>query len=210
MKLKKKVKRNIFIVAIVLVIILLGVIILPKVLKNDKEEIQETKIVSKIDDYGYNLKETKSKVYKEKFEELKKILQEDKVDEEKYVSKIAEMYIYDFYSLKDKAAKTDVGGVDFVHEYATENFLKIAQDTYYKYVESNIYNERKQELPEVDEITIGEITQTAFGYGDANDEKAYVVNVTWTYTEPTYASYQKSAKLIFVHNDKKLCLVESK
>ena len=46
------------------------------------------------------------------------------------------MFVYDFFSLEDKAAKTDVGGVEFVHPSAIANFLLNAEDTYYKYVES--------------------------------------------------------------------------
>ena len=120
------------------------------------------------------------------------------------------MFIYDFYSLEDKTEKTDVGGVDFVYKPALENFLVNAQDTFYKYVESNIYGDRKQELPVVDTITIDAITNRPYAYGEKNDEKAYVVKANWTYTKEQFATYQKSAQLVFIHEDKKLSLVEIK
>ena len=144
------------------------------------------------------------------FGELEEILNEKTVDEEKYVNKITQMFIYDFYSLDDKAAKTDVGGVEFVYQPILENFLQNAENTYYKYVESNIYNDRKQELPEVDEVTIKSVEQESYTYNETKDEKAYKVNVSWTYTDSKYDDYQKEATLVFIHDGIKLSLVELK
>ena len=205
MKLKKKVK----ILLISLLLILLAIIgfLTYKDLVADKSP-KETKIINEVEDYGYKLKENKPEKYKKMFEDLKGILAEEEVDEEKYVKKISEMFIYDFYSLNDKAAKTDIGGVDFVHSEILENFLQNAQNTYYKYVESNIYNNRKQKLPVVDEIIIGETEQKAFAYNSKVDEQAYYVKVNWTYVDNEFSSYQKEAQLVFVHDGKKLSLVE--
>ena len=205
MKLKKNVKK-IIIVILVLLLITVGVFAYLKY--NHKEETKEIKIVDNISKYGYKLKENKPEKYKTMFKELKEILNKDEVNEEEYVKKISEMYIYDFYSLKDKLAKTDIGGVDFVHKDILENYLQNAQDTYYKYVESNLYNNRKQDLPEVSEITIEEVEQKSFSYNETTDEKAYYVNVKWSYTEDEFSDYQNSATLVFVHDDIKLCLVE--
>ena len=126
------------------------------------------------------------------------------------VKKISEMFIYDFYSLNDKSTKTDVGGTDFVYASILENFLTNAEDTYYKYVESNMYNDRKQSLPVVDEIKIDSVEQTEFAYGEETDEEAYEVTVSWTYTDKEFNDYQTKATLIFIHDDIKLSLVELK
>ena len=205
MKLKKKAKR-------VLVGILIVAILVLGYLAYDnffgEKEVEESKVVSQIEKYGYKLKDNKPETYKKMFEELKEILEADKVDEEAYVKKISEMFIYDFYSLKDKVSKTDVGGVDFVYGEVLENFLQNAQNTYYKYVENNIYNNRKQALPEVSDIEIGEVNKEAFKYGEKTDDEAYIVNVTWSYKTGDFADYQKEAKLVFIHDDIKLSLVE--
>lgn len=208
MKLKKKVKK-ILITLLVIVILVVGGIVVYK-LNFDKTEVKEAKILNTIKEYGYTLKDNKSKRYKELFSELENILTKDKVDEEKYVGKISEMFIYDFYSLDDKTAKTDVGGVDFIHPDILENFLQNAENTYYKYVESNIYNNRKQELPTVDEITIENIEETSYEYNDKTAEQAYEVKIKWTYTEEKYADYQNEATLIFVKEGIKEYLVELK
>ena len=208
MKLKKKVKRMLIIFVVILVLIAAGVGALIYFETPKKKAVPEVKIVNEVDKYDYKLKETKSNTYKKMFEELKKILKEEKVDEEAYAKKVAEMFIYDFYTLNDKAAKTDIGGVDFVYSSAVENFLQNAQDTYYKYVESNIYNERKQSLPEVTNITINNVEQKEFAYGDQTDSSAYFVNVTWSYTDEQFADYQKEATIVLIHDDIKLSIVE--
>lgn len=207
MKMKKKVKRILFGIIIVALLALLAFVVY-KSFTPKQQEVKEAKVVSHIEEYGYKLKENKPKEYKEMFKELEDILGAEEVDEEAYVKKISEMFVYDFYSLDDKDAKTDIGGVDFVYSGVLENFLQNAQNTYYKYVESNIYGNRNQKLPIVKDIEITGIEQIPFAYGDQTDEHAYSVTVTWDYTDADFATYQKSGTLKFVHDGKKLCLVE--
>lgn len=208
MRLKKKAKKFL-ITLLILIILCVGALFAYKFVLN-KNEVKEVKVLNTIEKYNYQLKDTKSKKYKDMFYELEKILKKDPVDEEEYVKKISEMFIYDFYSLADKTAKTDVGGTDFIYSNILSNFLENAENTYYKYVESNIYNQRKQKLPVVDKITIDNIEETAFTYEDKTDDKAYEVKISWTYTDDDYSSYQKEATLIFIHDDIKLSLVELK
>lgn len=205
MKLKKKVKR-ILLVLLLIILLILGFCAY-KYYHNGKE-VKETKVVNKIPKYGYQLKDNKSTKYKKMFEELKEILSKKDVDEEKYVKKISEMFIYDFYTLSDKASKTDIGGVDFVYQEIIDNFLQNAQDTYYKYIENNIYNNRKQSLPTVTNITIDSVEQQKFTYGDNTDSEAYIVKVSWAYSDDSFSSYQNEAELVFIHDDIKLSLVE--
>lgn len=205
MKLKKKAK---IIIVVLLIILLLVLSILSYMQFKNKNKVNEVKILNKIDKYGYTLKDNKTTKYKNLFNELEKILNEKEVNEEEYVKKITEMFIYDFYSLNDKTAKTDIGGVEFVYKEILDNFLKNAQNTYYKYVESNIYNNRKQLLPVVSEINIESIDQKEFTYDKNTDDLAYYVKVNWTYTDEKFSNYQNEATLVFIHDDNKLSLVE--
>lgn len=206
MKLKKKIKRNIIIVIFIVAILVTGYGIYH--FFGNVNTIKEVKIVNEIDGYGYKLKDNKSKKYKDMFSKLKKILIADEVDEKQYVKQISQMFIYDFYTLNDKTTKTDVGGVDFIYSTIVNNFLTNAESTYYRYVESDLYNQRKQKLPTVDTISIDNIETTTYEYEKETDDEAYQVDVTWTYTSEDYNSYQQKATLIFVHEDKKLSLVE--
>ena len=205
MKLKKKAKLTIIGVALILIIALAAIIAINFMPK--KEKVKEVKVLKSIEEYGYELKDNKTKKYKELFKQLEDILREDEVNQEEYAKKVAEMFVYDFYSLEDKVAKTDVGGVDFVHPDALDNFLLNAEDTYYKYIESNIYGERRQDLPAVDKITVESITPTEFAYNKTKHE-GYEVKVNWTYTNEKFSSYQKSAVVVLIKKDIKYYVVE--
>lgn len=208
MKLKKSIKK--VIIVIVIIIALIAIIFIGKKLLPQKENIKEPKVLNTINEYNYVLKDNKSKKYQANFKELSKILSEENVDEVAYVNKITEMFIMDFYSLIDKTSKTDVGGVDIVYPDILENFLKNAENTFYKYVESNIYNNRNQKLPEVEKVTINSTEVIPFTYGTTTDDNAYEVKASWNYTTTDFSDYQQEATLVFIHQDKKLYLVELK
>lgn len=208
---KKRMKKKSKVLLIILIILLLvGVCAFLMLRKGSSEEkVKEAKVVAKIDNYGYTLKNDKSKAYKKLFKQLQEELSKKEVDEEAYAKLITKMFIVDFYSLNDRKAKTDVGGVDFVHEKALDNFVLNAEDTFYKYVESNIYNDRKQDLPVVDKITIDEVKNEEYSYLEEIDENAFVVSASWTYEDESVAKgYQTEGVFTFVHVGEKLCLVE--
>ena len=208
MKLKKKAKTTLIVVVVILVVAVVGIFTYKTFFS--KPVIKEAKVLKEIKNYGYVLKDNKSKKYQALFKDLAKILESDEVDYKAYASKLAEMFVVDFYSLSDKTAKTDVGGVDIVLPDILNNFLENAENTFYKYVESNIYNNRKQKLPEVNTVEVESVEKTTFTYNDTIDENAYQVKVKWDYTDSDFANYQKEATLIFVNKDKKLYLVELK
>ncbi|MGN1000498.1 MAG: hypothetical protein ACI4OG_01005 [Bacilli bacterium] len=201
-----KKKKNIILVCVLLIVILVIAIGYWFFTNFYNKPVEEAKVVSKIDGYNYNLYDNQTKNYKELFEELNDLLTSDSVDEEKYVELISKMFIIDFYTLDNKLTNLNIGGVDFVHSSIVSNFKEKANDTIYKYVKSNIYGDRKQELPIVDEVTVENIEQKAFKYDDTSDSKAYYVKVKWTYKKDL--GYEENKTLIFVHEDKKLSLVE--
>ena len=209
MKLKKKIKILFFLIFLILLLILLGLVGY-QVYRTygKKEEVKEIKVINKIEKYGYSLKENKTAEYKKMFKELEDILNEKEVNEEEYAKKVVEMFIYDFYSLQDKTAKTDIGGVDFVYSGILENFLQNAQNTYYKYIESNIYDNRKQSLPIVSNIEIESVEKSPFTYATETDDGAYIVKANWSYTDSEFSNYQKAATLVLIHDGIKLSLVE--
>ncbi len=203
MKLKKKVKV-ILIIAIILIVAGLGFLAYESL---QPKNVRTATVENEIEEYGYTLKSTRNDRYKEMFQELKDILSEDPVDEEAYLEQVSKMFIMDFYTLNDKLANTDVGGIDFVHTNAKTNFLEKAEDTVYKYVESDIYGTRVQELPEVTDVTVEKIENIEYTIGtDVTDDNAYQVEVSLKYKEDM--DYPTKATLIFVHEDNKLSLVE--
>ena len=203
MRLKKKVK---VILVLAIILIIAGLAFLAY--ESFKPKATKTATVeNEIKDYGYTLKSTRNDRYKKMFQELQDILSKKKVDEEAYVEQISKMFIMDFYTLNDKLANTDVGGIDFVHTDAKTNFLEKAEDTVYKYVENDIYGNRDQQLPEVTEVTVEKVENIEYTIGtDFTDDFAYQVEVSLKYKEDM--DYPTKATLIFVHEDNKLSLVE--
>ena len=169
--------------------------------------VKKATVENEIKEYGYTLKSTRNDRYKEMFQELKDILSKKNVDEKAYLEQISKMFIMDFYTLNDKLANTDVGGIDFVHANAKTNFLEKSEDTVYKYVENDIYGNRDQKLPEVTDVTIESTENIEYTIGtDFTDDNAYQVEVSLKYKEDM--DYPTKATLIFVHEDNKLSLVE--
>lgn len=207
MKLKKKVKRFLIILLIVIVAAV-GGFVFYEMTNTSKVTIKKATVLNEIKEYGYTLKSNKSKAYKKEFANLATILNSDSVDEKAYLKSITKLFILDFYTLSDKVANTDVGGVDFIHTDAKTNFLEKAEDTIYKYVENNMYGGRRQSLPTVQDVTVEDIQNVSFTLNQETDTNAYQVTVSWTYTEEN--DYQNKATLTFAHEGKKLSLVEMK
>lgn len=204
MKLKKGVRRFL----IVFIILIIVGFVASYLVFFEKKPKTKVKVLNEIKEYGYKLSDNKSEKYKKLFYKLEDVLKEKDIDEEEYVKIISKMFIIDFYSLSDKLAKTDVGGSDFVYSDVLVDFLEKAQDTIYKYVESNLYGERSQKLPTVSEVKVESVEKSPFTYGENVDEEAYNVKVSWSYTDTSTSNgYQDSATLTFIHSDKKIVLV---
>ncbi len=210
-KKSSKKNNNIYKIGIVLVLILLVGFAYFYLNGNDeKKTVGEAKKEDEIkkDEYNYVLYGHKSDLYKEYFKELKKELLKDGVNEEEYAKLISKLFVADFYSLDDKVTSTDIGGLDFIHENIKENFVLKASDTIYKYVESNVYEDRKQSLPKVTKVEIKTITKSIITKDDLKDENGYKVVATVTYEKDM--SYPKEVNLTIVHKDKKLYIIDVK
>ena len=201
-KFKLKFKTVMIFVFIVL-IIGLGLCIKDIIGVLKSSSASEVEVLSEIKDYGYTLNENDSEYFKEKFMLLKTELEKEEIDEEKYASLISELFVIDFYSLNSALNKNDVGGAQFVYTDYKEDFVKFAKEGIYKYVENNIYGDRKQDLPIVTETEIKSIEQDkAIFDNDVEDTKAYIVEVLVTYKEDL--EYPTEVKLIAIHKDNKL------
>ena len=198
----KKSRKIIISLIVIILIAIIGLIVYKTVFNNSQEEV---KIIKRIKDYDYNLKENETELYKTEFNELDKILSKKNVDYEEYAKSIAKLFIIDFYTLNNKLSKNDIGGTEFIKEDMRDNFIEEARSTFYKYVE--VIDGRTQELPEVSSITDVSVEKTEFKYSDKTiDENAYKVSISWDYVEDL--GYEKEASMIIVKQDKKLYIVE--
>lgn len=203
MKKKSKLKKLLIILIILVIIAIIGILVYNFFFKNKEEEV---KVIKSIPEYGYDLRENETKLYKDEFEKLDDILSKNDVDYEEYAKEIAKLFIIDFYTLSNKQSKNDIGGTDFIKESMRDNFIEEARSTFYRYLEVES-DDRNQDLPEVSEIKSVKIEDTSFTYSDDTvDDNAYRVTISWDYKEDF--GYETKANMIIVKEDKKLYIVE--
>ncbi len=164
---KKKGKKKIIIIMMVIVLLGVGGFCLWKyVVKKPQSKAQVVTVLDKsLDEYGYSLTDKDSKYFKAEYEELKELLQKDKIDEKEYATKVARMFVIDFYTLSTKLNKYDVGGTEFFYDKKREMFETKAMDTVYASLLDNTYGDRKQELPEVTNVETVSTEETTYTLG---------------------------------------------
>lgn len=201
----KKTNSKIILLFIVVGIILFSVLFI-KVYNDFIKDNSAQKQISSIEYYGYTLNSNDTDLYKSYYKELDKVLKEKQVDYRSYASLLSKLFIVDVYSLNNKLASTDIGGLEFIHPDLKENFKENMSETLYKYVESNIDGKRTQELPIVKEIKVDNVFETKYTYNDTEYD-AYLVNTNWTYEKDL--GYQTSSKLTVIKVDNILYVVAS-
>ena len=203
MKKKRKINvKRVAILIILLVLIISGIILGVCKLTAKDVDTKAVKEVASIDAYGYTLRDNATAYYKKLFKELEKVLNTDDVDEEKYSELVAQMFIADFFSLDNKISKNDVGGVQFVYANFQNDFEKYAMDAVYKTVESDVYGDREQTLPEVTKVTVTKVKNDSYTYGENTDDNAYIYNFEVEYKEDL--GYQTEGSLTLIHNGNKI------
>lgn len=212
-KVNRRVKKDnilILLLTIILVCLVVWLFTMAKDIFKEKEPVKETKIVDEVKDYGYYLTDNNTDYYKSLYEELKKVLDEEELNDEKYAQCIAKLFTADFYDLNSKLSKNDVGGTQFLVSEYTDNFVKSANSYggMYYYVESNLYGERRQELPKVKSIDIVSTKVTSYKHDKINDDKAYIVTLNVVYEKDL--GYPKTVTVTLAHNNNRIEVVEVK
>lgn len=167
---------------------------------------KQVEILSTIESYGYTLNENDSAYVKQLFKELKKELSKETIDEENYASLLSQLFVADFYSLKQAINKNDIGGTQFVYESYQNDFVQKAKNGVYANIENNIYGTRKQELPLVSVVEVTNINQVEYEGENASDEKAYRVELYVTYEAEL--EYPPHVTLTLIHANHKLQIVK--
>lgn len=172
-----------------------------------EEEIQIVKI-DEIIEYNYHLHENDTDLFRTKFNELKTELYSDNINEENYATLLASLFVIDFYTLDNKTTNMDIGGIEYLYSSIKDNFILKASDTIYKYVKSNIYGDRIQELPVVSNIIVESCKNITFKSKNITDEEAYEVVVNVEYLKDM--NYPSEVTLTIVHENDKLAVIEVK
>ena len=204
---KKDKLKKIMLLTLVILLIILALVVYFKFFKKEKKEIKENKVVDTIKNYDYHLKED-SKLTSTLFNELDKVLSKEEIDEEKYAKLISQLFVIDFYTLNNKLSNTDIGGIQYIHPDIKDNFTLKAENTVYKYVKSNIYGNRTQELPIVTNTTVEDIKTINYTSKSHKDNNSYQIKMNVEYQKDL--KYPTKIELKLIHKDKKLYIIEVK
>lgn len=203
-KKRRRLKKG-FIILIVIVLALV-LLLFGKNLFFNKNKTNKVEVEDNIEEYGYKLNNNETKYYKSLFEQLKEELSRKDIDEEKYASLIAQLFVTDFFNLDNKENKNDIGGTQYVYADFQTDFEKLAKESIYKSLENNIYESRDQKLPIVTNTEIINIEKMSYEYLDSTDNEAYEVNIRIEYKEEL--DYQDECTIVIVHSNNKLEIVK--
>jgi hypothetical protein len=202
---KKRKKKNnsgkiIILIGIVLIIVVLVVFF------QNRKELNVVSVVEEIEEYNYYLSSNSTRLYKKYYKELEEELKDNKFDEEKYAKLVSELFIIDYYTLDNKVTNKDIGGVQFLHSNLKDSFIDKSINSVYKYVKSNLYKDRKQKLPEVNDVEIISIENTKYNNKEYKDDSGYKVTVKVGYVKDY--NYPEEVTIYLIHENNKLVIVE--
>ncbi|MBQ8192734.1 MAG: hypothetical protein IJZ46_01505 [Bacilli bacterium] len=208
-KKKRKIKKIFWILLAIIIALVTSVVVFIILKKDNNTETPVNKpveIVDKMENYDYHLDENATEYYKTLYNELKEVLNSEEINEEEYAKTVSKLFVADLFTLDNKLTSSDIGGLQFVYTDFKEDFINIAKTTLYSNVESNIYDDRNQELPIVSDVQIDNIETSSFNYQN-NKHDSYKVTVSITYQKDL--GYPSKYKLTLIKNDKYLQVVAS-
>lgn len=200
---KKKYKKIIAVLVIILVLVF-GAFAYYKFFKSKPVDmpIKEVKVTNTIENYGYNLEDRDTALYKEKYEKLKDILSQEEYDKDEYIKTISEMFIIDLFTIDNKISRYDVGGVEFMYSKAQASFKASVENSLYKTVENDLEDNRTQQLPVVSSIEVTNYEPTTYEMPDKTIVDGYKVNLSWQYEKDL--GYDDTGVLIVIPDDNKM------
>lgn len=203
---KKKYKK-IIIVLVILLLLVFGAFAYCKFFKSKPADtpIKEVKVTNTIENYGYNLEDRDTKLYKEKYEKLKELLSKDDYDKDEYIKLISELFIIDLYTIDNKISRYDVGGTEFMYTGAVSSFKASVENSLYKTVENDLEDNRNQALPIVSSIEITNYEPTTYEMPDQTVIDGYKVNLSWQYEKDL--GYDDTGVLIVIPDGNKMGIV---
>ena len=164
-----------------------------------------TVVVDNISSYGYTLDKRDTKIMKEKFNELKKVVKAKDIDYKKYSELISQLYVIDLYTIENKVNKYDVPCLEYIYSDQVEKFKSMIKWEFYSKIEDNSDKNRTQKLPVVKSIEVDNIEETTYDInGESKD--GYIITLEWVYEEDL--GYDKKAQITTVIDNNKVYVVK--
>ena len=206
---KKKRKKRICIIKIVITLVALflvagvGLYFYGR-LSRKKEPVNVSKIENTIEYYNYIINDNASEYYKNEFNGLKELLNQETWDKNEEVKYVAKLYTIDLLSLNNKINKYEVTSSQYFYPSKKEMHTTKVVDTFYNLLEDNAYDDRKQELPEVSLVDITSIEEDTYKI-DKTEYDCYVINLKVEYVKDL--DYPSSVKVILINDNDKFYVV---
>lgn len=179
---KKKIRIIVTVVVFIALFAVGGFCLWKFALNKPAPKATTVNVLDSISEYGYSLNDKDSKYFKSEYDELSKILKSDEIDEKEYATKVARLFVIDFYTLSTKINKYDVGGNEFFFEDKKAMLEQKAMDTMYSIVQDNTYGDRKQELPEVKNVETVSTEEQEYTLKEQKNS-CYLVKLKMEYTK---------------------------
>ena len=211
-KSKKKINKKRLVIVILIPVLVISLLVVGGILifrdkdDNTNDNVNEVKKVDQMENYDYYLEEDVTEYYKELYNELKNVLNEEEVNMEEYAKVVAKLFVTDLFTLDNKITSSDVGGLQFVYSSFKEDFINIAKSTLYSGIQSNIYGDRNQELPIVKNVIVNNVNESTFNYNGEN-HGSYEVSINIEYVKDL--GYPSSYTVVLINNDKYLQVVKA-
>ena len=169
-------------------------------LSRSKDElVNKVNAYDTIEKYGYVLNDNVTTYYKDEFQKLKSL-----EDEQEIAEQVAKLFVIDLFSIDYKVNKYEVTSAQYYYSDKREMFRNKVIDQLYNFVIDNSYDDRKQELPEVKEVTITDTKKDTYKLGDEKRE-CYVVKVSISYVKNL--DYDSKAKIVLVKDNNNMSVV---
>lgn len=208
----KKQKRKDWLKGILLIIILFAVVgtglyFYGRMQRKGDEPAVETKVTDTIDKYGYTLNDNVTEYYKTEFDHLKEMTNDSTVTEQDIAGQVAKLFVIDLFSIDYKINKYEVTSAQYYYSDKQDMYKQKVIDNLYNLIEDNAYNDRKQELPEVSDVTT--ITNKKDTYKLGNKTvSSYLVDLNISYVKDL--GYDTKAEVILVNDGNNLSVVSYK
>lgn len=212
-----KIKKKNLILLIILSITLLVMLVLvghkvctKYIFNNDNENKIEPikKEEIDLDNYDYFIRSNATSYEKDLFQELKKILSNENIDEEGYAKVLSKLFVSDLFTLSNKNTSSDITSSQYVYDDYKEKFEIIVKDTIYSNIEVDLDGKRNQDLPTVKNVEISSIDRKSFSLNKkVIDDKAYYLNINIEYDKDL--GYPSKYMIVLVKNNDLLQVVKS-
>lgn len=203
----KKKYKVLLIIILLLILMVMGCFVYKQFFYKQEipSENPPIQITNQIDEFGYTLEDRDTSLFKEMFESLKTLLNQEEYDKKEYITLISELFIIDLYTINNKISKYDVGGLEYVYTDAVSSLKSVVQNSIYKNVENNIDGTRSQSLPEVSSISVTNITDYTYTMPDKSKVDGYKVVLSWSYVNSL--GYDTEGTLLLIPDGNKYGVV---